>query len=127
MPHAVGQTRRQDPVDPSLQDGRKAEPPERKLKQQEVGLEELLLFGHNLGGERAVTRGDGLLHRELEEVGIGKTREVVFAADWIESHRVEVGDLDRMPPLGQRRNREVFQGAVEGSRLGMGVNDECFH
>ncbi|MCY1540949.1 hypothetical protein D9M68_766170 [compost metagenome] len=68
-----------------------------------------------------------LLAVVLQRVREAPFGEVVGTGDRIEAHRIEVGQHDLVPLLLQHLHRPVEQGAVEGLRFRMGVDDQYVH
>jgi hypothetical protein len=125
--HLVREAAREDPLAPALHDRRLAVQPERELKQDQVGPEQLRLLGRDVGRGRAGIVSRLLLERDLEEVRVNGRAEIGMVYDALELHRIEVGDDNLVSALVQGSQSGVLEGRVERFRLRMSVDHERLH
>ncbi len=114
-------------VDPAFQDGGHGEPPERKLQDQQLAAQELVDFALDVVAEPLALGGLLLFAVVLQLVGEAPLGEVGRVGHGVEAHGVKVGELDGVACFLQHVQRGVEQGAIEGARLGVGVDDQGLH
>lgn len=121
---AVGKAVGEHALDPALQDGRQAEPPERKLKDHGVRRRQLLLLGGDVGRLRAARIGVPRLGHEREPRGVAAIEKVVLVEGGLPAHRVQIRHDDAVAELAQVLDGDVFERAVERRPVGVSVYDE---
>ncbi|MCY1472133.1 hypothetical protein D9M68_53830 [compost metagenome] len=124
---AVADPGYQHAVDPALEHGRHREPVEREVEDHEIRPEQLVQLGLDVRGDPPGLDALALLQRIDQVVRVGPLGKVGGRRHRVPVHRVEVGDLHLVALPLQRFHGQVAQGAGEGLRLGVGVDDQYVH
>jgi len=127
LAYTVGEAVGINPIDPALEDGRHREPPERELQDQRIGPAQFVLFG---GDVRALPAAGERTARILR--GVEAALQVVIQAvsgvnGGFPAHCVQIGQLHGVASGAQPLDSEILQGAVQGTRFGMGIDDQNIH
>ncbi len=124
---AVREAERVHALDPALQDRRHREPPQRKLQDERVGPAQLVLLACDVGRLRAVLERMLRIERRIE-ARIGPACGIVVGVERrFPLHRVQIGNLHRVPGFLEMPEREILQRAVQRFRLGMGIDQQDVH
>lgn len=126
---AVGITKAvgEDALAPSLDDGRRAAPPERELHDDEIGIDHAPLLARHVGREAGVPRRMRLFRLVVEDIRIGNAQKIMPASDRVEPLSIKVGNDHVVARLRQRIARTLAHGRVEGGWFGMRVDDQHIH
>lgn len=123
----VGEAAGIDAIDPTLEDRRHAEPPERELQDQRIGPAQLVLLTGDVDALPTVLEGAQGSCGRIEAFAGLALEAVAGIEHGLPAHRVEVRNLHRMAGRLEAGDREVLERTVEGARLGMGIDDEYVH
>src|SRR4029077_7622707 len=113
-------SRRKHSIDPSLQDRRQAVPPQRELKDYQVGIQELLLLRADLRKKVAsVVRRRPSVEETVFEMGL--RAQIAFGQHGVETNCVQVsgGDVVGLSQLGAACFEQLL---VERPMIGMRVH-----
>lgn len=124
---AIGEAIGIYPIDPALEDRRHRIPPERKLKDERVGPQQLLLldphvFGERLGRERLAGSRSNLQTRVRSERWEVRPTDLRFPA-----HGVKVGNPHFVALGFQFADRDIAQRRRKGSGFGVSEDEEHIH
>lgn len=117
----------EDTVDPPFHDRRHAEPPQGKLKHDDVGPQQLLLFLANVSALRAGGISLALrpvVDQALPGVASGK---ILGVRHRLEAHRVKIRDAHLVPAFPQGLHGAILERSIQRARIGVRIDDEVFH
>jgi hypothetical protein len=126
-PSTIEPAGQKDAIDPSLQDGWRAEPKNREDECQHVSGEHVLDLPTNVGRQRAGGISAPLLQRVDHRIRRRRTIEIRRRCNRIEAHRVQIRDRDQIAPRFEGATHRVAHRRAEGTGLGMGMHKMNMH
>ncbi|MDT4869372.1 hypothetical protein FQZ97_1043970 [compost metagenome] len=124
---AVADAGNQHAVYPALEHGRRREPIDREVEDQQISPQQLVQLLLDIGGERLALRALALFQGIDQILRILAHGEVRGAGHRVPIHRIQVGNLHLMPLGPQRLHGLIAQGSGEGFGLGVGMHEQNIH
>jgi hypothetical protein len=117
----------ENPVHPAFENGRHAEPPKRKLQQNEVGPEKIVNLLSHIGRQCFPFGTEALLGLHVEPRWIFPLREMPGMFVCGKLLCIKIADPHRMALRQKHLGRRARQRAIEGLRLRMSQDDQHIH
>ena len=114
----------EDPIEPSLQDGRMAVPPDRELEHDQVRALQSPDLPLDIHGQRFGCKCISLLTQGRENGGIRAVSVVIGMFTGIEPLAVQIGSLDSMTQLPQGGLGYLLERRIERRRFRMAMNNQ---
>ena len=121
---AISQAISKNTVDPALEDGGHAKPPQRKMKNHGVGCEQLLLLRSDVSGLKSLRISVPRFGHERQSVRINTDRKILRIVYGFPAHSVQIRLQHAMPLFLKHLHGYVDELASNRCGLGMCENDQ---
>lgn len=119
---AISEAVSKDPVDPAFEDRRHGEPPEREVKDERVGPDELLDLAPDVAGQCILGKSVTRSRHRLEAFLRGEQRKIGLVDMRLPAFGIEIADAHLMALSLKLMDGDIAQRAIERAGFRMGEN-----